>query len=353
MMGLPGSGKTTYANKLKTYMNNCLLISSDDLREELFGFRDQTRNKELFEELNRRVLEHSDKGDCIYDATSLNKEDRRNIVNTFKNKYNLKIIFLVSPVLHILQVNFDRHGTEQYVPKEALRNMFGKIEMPTYDEGWSEITFIKNNESISSADFININTIMEWLPSLPHDNPHHKETIKEHIYRTMQLAQHYFIDIPDLYTIAKYHDLGKFFVRAYNEDKGYFQYIGHSNLSAYIYLTNYLNKVNITSVVEKILVPNNINVTPITEKILIPRFFFMYYAILYHDRFYTFASKEEVIKNLSQPKKSLIKVFESFEEDPEYNFNQLILTLQRFNKIDREASQTELIDYHYQASIYL
>ena len=56
LMGLPGSGKSTFANEVVTADSlTSVLISSDSLREELFGdVNDQTHNTEVFEEMHRR-----------------------------------------------------------------------------------------------------------------------------------------------------------------------------------------------------------------------------------------------------------------------------------------------------------
>ena len=328
MMGLPGSGKSTYAKKLLPKLNNGIILSSDSLREEMFGFRDQTRNDELFKELNRRVFEHATVGDCIYDATSLTKKTRRSITNTFKNDYILKVVFIVSPILHIAGVNNRRCGTKEYVPVEKLQEMTGKIEIPTYDEGWDEIEFITNNDTclnISNEVF----TKMELLPSIMHDNPHHKESVKEHIYQAILIAKsdNYIYGRKDeLCTLAEYHDLGKFFTKRYNKEKGFSQFIGHANVSAYIYLTNYLNQNALRD---------------ISAKELDREFWFMYYAILYHDRFYTFEKCNEVLNNLSKPSKSLKYVLG--EENSGYGIPKLVSLLSSFNLVDRGATQTNVM----------
>lgn len=80
LMGISGSGKSTYAKALE---KNCgyKVFSSDVLREELFGNEnDQTHNSEVFEELHRRILKALDAGEnCVYDATNLNRKRRLQI----------------------------------------------------------------------------------------------------------------------------------------------------------------------------------------------------------------------------------------------------------------------------------
>ena len=55
MVGLPGSGKSTYAKKLSDKVQ-ITIYSSDAIREELFGDENcQTDNNEVFETLHKRV----------------------------------------------------------------------------------------------------------------------------------------------------------------------------------------------------------------------------------------------------------------------------------------------------------
>ena len=66
-----------------------------------------------------------------------------------------------------------------------------------------------------------------------HDNPHHLESIAQHIGMTIHLA-------PDnLKEVALFHDLGKSVAKTYYPEKGHSSYKGHANVSAQYYL-NYL-----------------------------------------------------------------------------------------------------------------
>ena len=81
LVGLPGSGKTTWAKQYVEKNLNTVHLSSDELRIELFGFEDQTKNHLLFRELNKRTVEAlNDNKDVIYDATNLNRKKRIHLV---------------------------------------------------------------------------------------------------------------------------------------------------------------------------------------------------------------------------------------------------------------------------------
>ena len=74
MVGLPASGKDFF---IKNNIDNALILSSDVLRVELYGYEDQTHNKEVFEEMNRRTRNAGKENkNVIYNATNINRGRR-------------------------------------------------------------------------------------------------------------------------------------------------------------------------------------------------------------------------------------------------------------------------------------
>lgn len=94
-IGISGSGKSYIYNK---DYKDCVQVSPDLIREELTGdISNQTKNKEVFKLAFERVDEYLNKGqDVFFDATNVNKEQRKN----FTDKYigtDIEVIYVVLP----------------------------------------------------------------------------------------------------------------------------------------------------------------------------------------------------------------------------------------------------------------
>lgn len=78
MVGLPASGKSTYAKELAEEMK-AVICSSDAIRKELYDDENsQNNNEEVFKLLHSRIKECLREGkNVIYDATNINSKRRR------------------------------------------------------------------------------------------------------------------------------------------------------------------------------------------------------------------------------------------------------------------------------------
>lgn len=143
LVGLPGCGKSTYAEKLKNKMQNSVLLSSDSMRAE-FGKdeSDQTVNQIVFKTLKER-LENNLKNnkDVIIDATNISKKDRKDYID-ISNKYNVckaAIVWEYNKEF-LLKRNIDRgNAGGRNVPEYVIDRMLLKYERPTEAEGFNLI----------------------------------------------------------------------------------------------------------------------------------------------------------------------------------------------------------------------
>lgn len=225
LVGLPGSGKSTYANKFNGYA----VISSDAIRAEISNVNDQTINDVVFRTMFDRTVKALKNGeDVIYDATNINAKKRRNLLKELKSRvtgvsYYCHVI--VCDLFECLKRNDER---ERKVPEDVIYRMCSQFNVPTHDEGWTDILFYRNSVKTD------LDKIMFANKLIPHDNPHHTLSIFEHM---MQASNYYFNNNSSfnniVYKACKYHDIGKYFCKKFDEN-GVAHYRGHEHFGAYL-----------------------------------------------------------------------------------------------------------------------
>lgn len=138
LIGLPASGKTTFAN-IFNKSEDVVVLSSDAIREELFDdINDQTNNKLVFDTLHKRAREALlDGKDVIYDATSLTKDIRANIIKEVGGEaLAINCLFFDVSLKQCLRRNKKR---DRKVPKKVIKDMAKRLEKPTKDEGFDYV----------------------------------------------------------------------------------------------------------------------------------------------------------------------------------------------------------------------
>ena len=99
MCGLSGSGKSTIAKEYQKKIPGSVIISSDEIREELCdGNRaDQSKNREVFRVFHDRIRKNLEKHkNVIVDATNITMKSRRAILGKV-NGLNINKICLIVP----------------------------------------------------------------------------------------------------------------------------------------------------------------------------------------------------------------------------------------------------------------
>ena len=136
--------------------NHLALLSPDLIRKELTGnISDQSKNKEVFDEVDRRVDMMVKKGESFfYDATNVNSEFRKKFVNRFRGT-DIKIIYVILPsdvetsynrIKNDLSNNIDRSD----VPLKALErqmDLYNQSLRTNFEgENVQEIIYIKEEK---------------------------------------------------------------------------------------------------------------------------------------------------------------------------------------------------------------
>ncbi len=144
-VGLPGSGKSTYVkNFIKD--KDIEYLSSDSLRA-VYGKseEDQTVTPLVFGHIKRKVDEFLKDGkNVLVDATSVNRKERSDYVNTAK-KYGAKVVAIVFKMDRQGLIERNKKRGEQggrVVPDFVLDKMLAKYEEASYSEGIDVIIYV-------------------------------------------------------------------------------------------------------------------------------------------------------------------------------------------------------------------
>lgn len=215
LVGIPGSGKTTYAKDYMERNANTIHLSSDAIRKELYGDENTQGNPaEVFSLMQKRAVETLNDGyDVIYDATNITRKDRQGIISVCPKIAKIECHIIWAPIEVCIERDSKRERT---VGKEVIDRMLKRFQAPWYDESIDSILvfFPDNFNHISYHD-----KCFDDM-KISHDNPHHTLGVFEHC----QEAAKYIIEAyPMEYNIrvaAEIHDIGKPYVKTFIDSKG-------------------------------------------------------------------------------------------------------------------------------------
>jgi len=142
LIGIPACGKSTYANSLKN--ENTIVLSSDQIRKELFGSeKSQINNSLVFSTLYSRAKAFlNDKKDVIIDSTAINRFERQRILSNFTKQDIKKVAIVFSTPINAC---IERDRLRNRCVGEDIISMYAnKFEPPNKKEGFDEIILIKN-----------------------------------------------------------------------------------------------------------------------------------------------------------------------------------------------------------------
>ena len=216
MIGLPGSGKSTFAKTLPGFIH-----SSDGLREK---HPDLTENEiwDLMFKNTQAALKA--KADVVYDATNLSRKRRQNVLNMAKKLGTKTIaVLMLTPIEDCIKNNLLRDNP---VPEEEILRMAKTFNVPTIPE-FDDIKVVQYTIGDDDVEL-----------DFSQDNGYHAFSLLRH----MQLTEYYLESNNEvLKEAAKYHDTGKAFTKSFINAKGEpskeAHYYGHENYGTLWYLT--------------------------------------------------------------------------------------------------------------------
>lgn len=142
LIGLPGSGKSTWAKK---NLPGHIIISPDQVRYEDFQIQFETRVEPQVWQIVFALIEGNLKlkRSVVFDATNLTPKRRKRLVELGqKYKAFVRAVLVNTPVNQCIQQNKARRKFE-HVPDKLIINMAKALIKPTKEEGFDQILVIK------------------------------------------------------------------------------------------------------------------------------------------------------------------------------------------------------------------
>lgn len=245
LVGIPGAGKSTYAQRLIDNDPSIVWVSSDAIRQELWGdANDQQNPSQVFDEMFIRTVDAMQKGtNVIYDATNLTAKTRKATLTRLRQTLDQDFIAVADVIVCSLSECKRRQGErDRKVPDEVIDRMVRQFQTPWYNEGWDTINVISCDKQQ------NIDREHWRMLGESHDNHHHSRTLEMHcaaVEGEMKERLHgstIFSGYGQKMIEAAYqHDIGKHKTKAFKDSRGNptdeAHYYSHDNVGAYLWLS--------------------------------------------------------------------------------------------------------------------
>jgi len=148
LVGIPGSGKSTVAEKLAQQSVANTVISTDAIRKELYGSESELGAWSYIEaRIKARLEEADDNGSfVIYDATNYRRGFRNSFLiaaSDYAPAHRWTCLIMDTPLEECLERNARR---ERQVPEFVIKKMSGVLEreFPSHDEGFETVIKFSN-----------------------------------------------------------------------------------------------------------------------------------------------------------------------------------------------------------------
>lgn len=146
MIGIQGSGKTTFSKRLSKSLN-IEIVSTDLIRKEM----SEILEEQVWSMVCQNCASKLAKGkDVIFDATNITPKVRTRLKENVKQIYpDFSIgcyFFDVNPSICVKRV--EKRNTmmgELYLPTEVIYSYYHKTVPPTFDEGFIFIKIVNEN----------------------------------------------------------------------------------------------------------------------------------------------------------------------------------------------------------------
>ena len=225
-IGMPASGKTTWAKNWVKNHPETILVDSDAIRAELYGDEEcQDNPAKVFRLMEKRAIEALLAGkDVVYCATNISYKNRKNILARVRAKgFETRAVVFATPIKECKRRNQAR---ARVVPEFVFDRMQRQFMMPTHWEGFDFIDIIYTEGKEDGVYYLTL------MVDFNQKNPHHSLTLDRHCTKAQILGREYGVEIEQA---ALWHDVGKIFTQTF-DDNGVAHYYQHECYSGYIAL---------------------------------------------------------------------------------------------------------------------
>ena len=150
LIGIPGSGKSTYVrNTLINQLNNAIIVSSDEVRNLHPDFDEDHIWPEIYRLCAIALLENKE---LIFDATNITPKVRKRFFDELEKRnvkfdsYQKIAYYFTTDVEICYQrvLKRNQNPNERYLPVEVIRQYNANKIMPTEEEGFCKIVVVED-----------------------------------------------------------------------------------------------------------------------------------------------------------------------------------------------------------------
>lgn len=147
LIGVPGAGKSTWITK-QEWAKDCVVVSTDEFVEAYAKQQGKTYNEVFDAYMSLAVQLMADKvvkarqegKDIIWDQTSMSINSRKRKFNMLRDYEHIAVVFK-TPEPDELKRRLDSRPGKN-IPDHVMKSMMDNFDMPTTDEGFSEIVVL-------------------------------------------------------------------------------------------------------------------------------------------------------------------------------------------------------------------
>ncbi len=144
LIGVPGSGKSTWVSN-QDWIGDCVYVSTDKYVEMHANSLGKTYN-DVFDEFMPEavnlmcqdvIIARKEGKDIIWDQTSVSVKSRKRKFNMLPDYEHIAVVFKTPEQAELTRRLSSRPG--KIIPEHVMRSMIDSFQMPTEDEGFSQI----------------------------------------------------------------------------------------------------------------------------------------------------------------------------------------------------------------------